>query len=146
MGFKLWLEADYVKWNMEWPVRQGTGDEPHSQDTPPHMENGDYVLYHGTHLLSAENILHTHRINHDDWHCVGVCTTPSAAQTYASMKAKTYKSAVLRVVVRREWLTQQEITREVGGGGKDQWLIRVDCMPPEAMRDIRIYSISGEPV
>ena len=146
--FSKWLESKRVTWSVPWPNRKGTGDEPHDGDTPPQTTpEGDYVLYHGTNMINAQHIVKARQIDHDDWHCVGVTTTPSAAQVFGCMKArKGNASVILRIVVRKLWLLTQEITREIGGSGKDQWLIRTEKMPPHAIKDIRIYSVNGDVV
>jgi hypothetical protein len=147
MMFKQWLEAEKVKWSISWPNRKGTGDDPHEQDTPPQMLGDNYVVYHGTNMIFAQQIMAQRRVAHDDIGYCGICTTPRAASVYASMKSdakKNIPSVVLSLVLDGKWLNQQEITREVGGSGKDQWLLGIKEIPPQAIKDIKIYSIWGE--
>jgi len=145
--FELWLENKNIEWPVPWPNRQGTGDDPRAGDTPPEVIGGDYVLYHGTNMPNAEKILEIKRLFNDDLGYVGVTTTPSAAGSYAAMKASgrnNIPSVVLRLVLDKNWLLSQTITRETGGSGKDQWLIDVREIPPQAIKVINIYSIWGE--
>jgi hypothetical protein len=152
MSFKKWYENKKVQWPCEWPNRQGTGDDPHAGDTPPEiLPDGHYLLYHGTNMVNAKKILEQRKITKDDMGYVGICTTPSAAGTYASMKSSQNRglpednpSVVLRLIVDKDWFLKQEISRECGGRGRDQWLIHSEEMPPEAIRAISIYSIWGE--
>ena len=147
MSFELWLENKEIDWPVPWPYRKGTGEQPHAFDTPPEIINGDYVLYHGTNMPSAENILSQRRVTKDDWGKVGICTTAKAADAYAAMKSNAKKkipSVVIRMVVDKDWLLQQKFQREIGGGGKDQWLIDSEEIPPQAIKVIGIYSIWGE--
>jgi len=145
--FELWLENKSIEWPVPWPNRPGTGDDPRVGDTPPEVISGDYVLYHGTNMPNAEKILELKRIFNDDMGRVGITTTPKAAGVYAAMKASAKNdipSVVLRLVVDNNWLLTQEITRETGGSGKDQWLISAQEIPPQAIKTINIYSIWGE--
>lgn len=130
-----------------WPGRQGTGDDPRDADThPERTSNGDYVFYHGTDLNTATKIIKERRIGPDNWGKAGINTTSSNAQQYASMKASATRSpsTVVRLVVDRQWFQQQEVTREVGGNGRDSWLISGGEIPPQAIKDIHIYKIRGD--
>lgn len=134
-----------VVWQ-DWPYRKGTGDDPREQDTPPiRTANGDFILFHGTSLKRAKQIADERMIRPDNWGTAGVNTTASNAGTYAAMKASKEKdrSAVLRLVVDKSWLMQQEITREVGGNGRDSWLISGE-IPSAAIKQISIERISGD--
>lgn len=151
-----WLNKN-CQWE-DWPHRKGTGDDPHEKDTPPERTSeGDFIVYHGTSFKRAKLIIHQQQILHDDMKTVGVCTSHWAAGTYASMKAMQdqSESAVLQIVLDRRWFLQQELSREIGGSNRDQWLIQPtykfqdQCMkpaniPPEAIKQIKIYSISGD--
>ena len=147
MNLKLWLENKTVQWQVPWPNRKGTGDEPHAFDTPPELIQGDYILYHGTNMPYAKSILEQRRVTKDDWGKVGICATPKAAGIYAAMKASAkdnIPSVVLRMVIDKKWFLSQEVTREGGGSGKDQWLIESEEIPPNAIKVIGIYSVWGE--
>lgn len=148
MSFNKWFENKKVEWPFPWPNRQGTGDEPHPGDTPPQvLPDGHYVLYHGTNMTNARKIIEQRRVLKDDIGYVGICTTPRAAGTYAAMKASAKEdnaSVVLRLIVDKDWFLSQEISREGGGSGKDQWLIHAEEMPPEGIRALSIFSIWGE--
>lgn len=146
MQFKKWLE---VQWSTPWPNRKGTGDDPHDQDAPPNLTSaGDYVLYQGTNMTNAKKILAQRTIQFDDIGSVGVTTTPRAAGVFAAMKASARNdepSVVLQLVVDKDWFLKQDISREVGGGGKDQWLLKAE-IPSSAIKQIKIYSVWGTPV
>ena len=147
-NFKQWIES--TEWSMSWPVRPGTGDDPRPQDTPPELTpEGDYILYHGTNVTNFRSINKTRELKHDDLHLVGITTTPSAAGTYAAMKIKrnpSNPSVVVRLVVDKNWLLKQEMSREAGGSGKDQWLLHVDKIPSHAIKGLDVYSVWATPV
>lgn len=137
--------ASQNNWD-NWPSRKGTGDDPHDTDAPPERTpNGDYVFYHGTDLNNATKILSERRIGLDNWGLAGINTTISNAQTYASIKGSSTKSpsTVLKIIVDKNWFQQQQVTREVGGNGKDSWLIQGE-IPPSAIKSINIQRVRGD--
>ena len=148
MSFCKWYENKKIEWPVPWPNRQGTGDDPHAGDTPPEvLPDGSYIFYHGTNMPNARKIQEQRRVLKDDIGSVGICTTPRAAGTYATMKSSAKEnipSVVLRLIIDKDWFLSQELTREGGGGGKDQWLINTEDIPPEAIRAISIYSVWGK--
>lgn len=87
-------------------------------------------------------------MRHDDMHKVGITTTASAAGVYAAMKIKKPNNpgVVLRLVIDKGWLMSQQITRETGGSGYDQWLIDTPAIPPEAIKELDLYSVYGTPI
>jgi len=139
LKFKLWLES----W---FPLSHG--DKIHTADNPPQLtSNGDYILYHGTNMANARKIFKSRKLIRDDIGSIGISTTPSRADVFGAMKAKKGNpSVVLRIIVDKEWLDSQEISREVGGSGRDQFLIRTDVMPSEAIKDIQLARVSGTPL
>lgn len=152
MKFSKWLN-EVKGWDFPWPIRPGVGEDPTEADAPPKLtSSGDYVLYHGTAGSLARKIMEERRILHDDWKRVGITTTPSEAWDYALMKSLDLRSdyddvenagTVIRVVIDKNWLTKQSVEREVGGTGKNTWLINVPELPSSAIKDIEIYSIYG---
>jgi len=146
MKFREWLTE---VWDFPWPVRPDIGEDPTEKDTPPELTaSGDYILYHGTAGSLARKILDERRILHDDWKKVGITTTPKEAWSYGQMKSLDLRKndddednapTVLRVIIDRDWLTKQQIHREVGGAGINTWLIDVLEIPSSAIKDIRIH-------
>ena len=146
MKFKQWLSE--VEWPVPWPVRQGYGEEPREQDTPPEVTpEGDYILYHGTCGSFARKILEERRILHDDMQRVGLTTRPHEAANFAVMKwiseggGDENAGTVLRLVIDKDWFLAQIVEREVGGSGRNTWLLDVKEIPPEAIKDIEIHAI-----
>lgn len=143
MKFRQWLEAE---WPVPWPLRQGTGERIKDRDTPPEVTpTGDYILYHGTCGSTARIILKEQRLLRDDIGVVGVTTIPGQASVFACMKYAKDRSpsnapTVLKAVIDKDWLLKQEITREVGGSGHDQWLIRAGEVP---LKHVEVHSIYG---
>lgn len=112
-----------------FPFDVVTGQVPNARDTAPERTgDGDFVLYHGTSRVGADAILAERRLAPDDLGCVGVTTLPGAAQVFASMK----RGEVLRLVIDKEWLSTQKAVREIGGSGRDQFLIQ-----PADIYDVR---------
>ena len=147
MSFKNWLNE--VEWSIPWPYRQGTGDNPREKDIPPELTaEKDYVLYHGTNIKNTRSIFKTKTLLHDDIGVIGISTTPSEAGVFAAMKTKhpNNPGTILRLVIDKNWLLQQEITREVGGSGRNQWLINVSKIPPHVIKQLDLYSVLGMPV
>ena len=121
------------------PWRTVTGDKPKEKDTPPtRLPNGDYVFYHGTSLANAEKIIDEKQIKKDGLGYCGVATTPAGASIYGIMKDKT-SHVVLKVVISEKWFKDHPnvFTRETGGSGKDQFLIRTSVVPLVAGKIIR---------
>jgi len=134
----------------QFPLREVTGDRWHDRDVPAMLtEDGDYIVYHGTSWKLSAKIISERTLLHDDMRCVGITTHPSEASIYGIMKAmkegKNPKnpSTVLRVVIEKEWLDSQTIQREVGGSGRNQFLINIDKVPPEAIKDICVAGVRG---
>ncbi len=142
MNFKLWLQESW------FPLRSGGGDKIHSKDSPPQLTaSGDYILYHGTNIVNARKIFKTRTLLRDDIGSVGITTHPSRADVFGVMKAKKgIPSVVLRLIIDKQWLDAQEISREVGGSNLDQFLIHTDAIPSEAIKDIKLARVSGTPL
>ncbi len=143
MKFRQWLEAE---WSVPWPLRQGTGEKTRDRDTAPEVTPaGDYILYHGTCGSTARIILEEHRLLRDNMGVVGVTTIPGQASVFACMKYAKDRSpsnapTILKILIDKDWLLKQEIKREIGGSGRDQWLIQADKVP---LKDVKIHSIYG---
>lgn len=148
MDFKTWIEADEWWGNIPWPVRPAVQERPNEKDNPPALSGRDYVVYHGTNIQNARQIFKNRTLLHDDIGVVGFTTTPSAAGVYAAMKIKRPNNpgVVLRIELDADWFLQQDISREGGGSGYDQWLIHVDKVPPQAIKRLELYSVYGTPV
>ena len=139
-----------------WPVRR-EGMDPRPTDTPPaRTETGDYVLYHGTVESNVDSIRKS-GISGDMG--AGVTTTLEHAVVYGSMRKNIQKreggldspSVVIKTVIDRDWLEQQSVIREIGGTGKNQWLVRNEkgrntTIPPEAMKSVEVVRRGGENV
>lgn len=119
------------------------GEKPHPIDTPPQRTaEGHFVVYHGTSKDAAKSILKERTVRHDDLGAVGFTTTQAAATNFAAMKHSGGGSAVLRMVIDKDWMAKQNVQHEVGGSGHDQFLISLHRdkaqIPPEALHDIRV--------
>lgn len=135
-----------------FPFDQVTGQAPNERDTPPERtEDGDFVLYHGTSIAGAAAIQRERRLMPDDLGVVGVTTVPGAAQTFAAMKGG---GEVLRLVIDQRWLSAQSVVREIGGRGRDQFLIqsadsyeqlgrRFDGVPSEAVKSVSVHDFDS---
>ena len=116
------------------------------QDTPPETDSrGNYILYHGTILSTAKEIIKTKLVKQSSGWGTGVTTTPWEAKGYAGMKRVDVggletgeKAAVLQMVIDKDWLHKMVIQREVGGHGKNEFLIRGDIVP-KAIKKIKIW-------
>jgi len=116
------------------------------QDTAPETDvKGNYILYHGTVLSTAKEIIKTKLVKLSKGWGTGVTTTPWEAKGYAGMKRidvgglKTgEKAAVLQMVIDKDWFHKQVIQREIGGHGKNEFLIRGD-ITPQAIKKIKIW-------
>lgn len=137
------------------PFRAATGEGPSLEDVvPERAPNGDFIFYHGTSLTTAEKIVKDKMIMRDDLGYSGIGTTRGAVSVYGIMKAskenlrrrlkmvpgmmhddpKAEKSAVLRVRISRDWFKAHpdSVSRETGGSGKNQFLIR----PPRGEKGV----------
>jgi hypothetical protein len=118
------------------------------QDTPPETDSkGNYILYHGTILSTAKEIIKTKLVKLSKGWGTGVTTTPWEAKSYAGMKRIDVggletgeKAAVLQMVIDKDWLHKQVMQREVGGHFKNEFLIRGDIVP-KAIKKIKIWRI-----
>jgi hypothetical protein len=102
------------------PFDQRTGQRPKPTDTAPQRTaEGDFIVYHGTSLSGAEQIRTEGWLRPDDFNCVGFATTPGQAQVFAAIK----HGVVLRVTLPLAALAARRVVREVGGSGRDQFLV-----------------------
>lgn len=102
------------------PFDRQTGQQPNERDTPPERTpHGEFVLYHGTSPHGAEQIISGRRLHPDDLNVVGFSTTASQAQSFAAMK----HGPVLRITVPPDELGRFRVSREIGGSGRNQFLI-----------------------
>jgi thioredoxin reductase len=129
-----------------FPFSQVTGQRPNERDTAPERtDEGDFILYHGTSPQGAEAITSERRVKPDDLGAVGVTTRPGAAQVFSAMK----HGSVLKLVIDMKWLRRQTAIREIGGSGRDQWLLQASYananpkawsgIPPEALKSVEPY-------
>jgi hypothetical protein len=138
----------FAKWLLEsnwFPLR--SDDRINDNDNPPQRtSNGDYIVYHGTNIINARVIFKNRQLKFDNMGVVGISTHPSRADVFGAMKAKKgVPGVVLQIVIDKGWLEAQDITREVGGSGRDQFLIHAE-VPPEAIKDIQLARVSGTPL
>jgi len=144
-------EKDLLKENRNIPGHLGTGPDVwdillEPQDAPPETDSrGNYILYHGTILSTAKEIIKTKLVKLSKGWGTGVTTTPWEAKSYAGMKRidvgglKTgEKAAVLQMVIDKDWFHKQVVQREIGGHGKNEFLIRGDIVP-QAIKKIKIW-------
>lgn len=109
-------------------------------DTPPQKtKNGDFILYHGTIDKSAEEIIKTKTLKKDDIGSVGITTTPNEARKFARFKRNFGVPTILKLIIDKEWMAKQKISHEVGGTGYNEFLIRTDSIPSEAIKNIEIF-------
>ena len=120
------------------PGYSSIGLELHPKDTPPEIVNGNYILYHGTTAKTAKTIITNRLLKQTKGWGIGITTTYRDAEPYALMKSLDIKDrkVVLRIEVDKEWLDAQEIHREIGGRGVNQFLIQGD-IPSGAIKSIR---------
>jgi hypothetical protein len=114
--------------------------ELHPKDTVPSLtDDGQYYLfYHGTTDKIARDIISSGMIKKSPGFGSGIATTRKDAYPYASMKAIDTKNkpVILQLEISKKWLDDQRVTREVGGHGINQFLVRND-IPTDAIRVIR---------
>jgi hypothetical protein len=142
-----------------FPFRKETGEAPEEKDTPPERtKSGDFILYHGTSGKRADQILKDNHLKPDNLGVVGVATIPGQAQVFAVMSSQKDKEppgsgVVFRIVVDHKWLAKQSATREIGGSGHDQFLIRPPAgvsakdwkgIPSEALKNVAEVSITDD--
>ena len=115
--------------------------EFNTKDTYPAMsaDGKCYVFYHGTTRANAKSIMAGKTIKGSPGWGSGVATTHHDASIYGTMKSMETKSksVTLEIEIYKDWLDRQEFTREIGGHGINQFLVRGD-IPPEAIRSIKI--------
>lgn len=117
-----------------WPGDPRRGDQRKSADTPPERTpDGGYVLYHGSSAEGAAAIISELRLRPDDLGVVGFGTTPQAVSVYGVIRGR--RGPVLRVVVERAVFESQVVTREIGGSGRDQWLVNRPRTPERTSWD-----------
>lgn len=123
------------------PFNTVIGSAHHSGDSAPkRTNNGDFIFFHGTSLSNAKRIIADKEIKRDDLGYSGVGTNKHAVSVFGTLKAmkanstanlkhhdpNAERSAILRVVISRDWFKDRpdSVNREVGGLGRDQFLIR----------------------
>jgi len=132
---KFRLSEDWENFPMRYEI-----DPIRPLDVPPQKtKNGDFILYHGTTDISAEEIIKTKTLKKDDIGSVGVTTTPNGARKFAGFKRKLGIPTILKLTIDKEWMVKQKISHEVGGTGYNEFLIRTDSIPPEAIKNIEIF-------
>ena len=117
------------------------GLELDPKDKPPEMSGGNYVFYHGTTAKTAQIIITNKLLKQTKGWGIGITTTYRDAEPYALMKSLDTKDkkAVLKIELDKDWVDKQEIHREVGGHGVNQFLIQGD-IPPSAIRNIKVLT------
>lgn len=106
-----------------WPWHELIGEGPREGDvSPARTPAGDFILWHGTSPEAAERIIAERIIRPDDLGTVGFGTTREAVASYAAMKGGA-EGVRLRVVVSPEMLSMFVIHHEVGGSGRNQFLV-----------------------
>jgi hypothetical protein len=146
------LEEKFGKKEGSWnnfPLRTDIGEQPSVKDVPPRVtKDGDFILYHGTSDVAADQIIQSRTIKADDIGSVGIATIPEAAQTYATHKIGEGKPTILEVVVDKNWLSKQQLRHEIGGHGHSAFLINPDyksktkaTIPPEAIKDVKVHKV-----
>jgi hypothetical protein len=115
-------------------------------DDPPKTDSkGNYILYHGTILSTAKEVIKTKLLRLSRGWGTGITTRPNEAASYANMKyldVKGFeteeKAAVLEMVIDKDWFHKQRIHREVGGRGKNSFLVQGDIVP-KAFKKVKIW-------
>ena len=98
---------------------------------PEHTETGDIVVYHGTSATAAEDILANPVIQKDDMGKGGVATVIDAAHDYAAQHAGKHGGpVVLKLVLSKDWMAQQNVTFDVG---TDSAFLVEGGIPPAAI-------------
>jgi hypothetical protein len=144
-------EAEHLLESKNIPGHRAQGEDVwevllEPQDTPPETDSrGNYIVYHGTILSTAKEIIKTKLVKQSSGWGTGITTTPWEAKGYAGMKRIDVggletgeKAAVLQIVIDKNWFHKQVIQREVGGHGKNEFLIRGDIVP-KAIKKIKIW-------
>jgi hypothetical protein len=97
------------------------GEAPRETDSKPERNQaGQFILYHGTSREGARRIRREKMIRPDGLNAVGLATSAFGARTYAAMKG----GPVLQVTVDPLELAGLDAGHEIGGSGRDQFLLR----------------------
>jgi hypothetical protein len=82
----------------------------------------------------------TRTLKKDDIGHVGITTTPNEARKFAGFKRGVGTPTILRIEIDKNWIKNQKITHETGGTGHNEFLIRTEAIPPDAIKNIEVYN------